>query len=412
MALSSATSALHSLEEVQAFLDRESPHLKFSTGEARRIAELLEYQPLAVSLAAAYMGQKSIDSNKYTEIFRKHRQHRLSTGLPHRELDVMRPIYVSFHLCLDLVREENARSVEILSLMSVLDVTGIPEPLLYKDGEFVRTFHAALRKLKSFSLIQSSSDGFVIRMNQKIQACVQYELEKKQLELEEKWNGLQIKRGDSQKNQLDLETEQYQIEMKKREAEMKQTLSYWQRYALKSLADRFPWGGFSYWRAAKALLPHAHKVLTYTIIDEDFAVDRAKLLTSMASYDTHQGHEGEAYTKLEEARKIYTDDPRFGEESRATLEVESSISKTLYLMEKFKEAEKHANEHLEKLERIYGPDHPYHSDTLKVLGILAILLHRRGEFEQAEQCYNKAINAYIESHYEGHTDVLTTKNNL
>lgn len=355
--------------------DNINPNIDVTEQVTLDLGDDLKHHPLALAHAATYLRESGCSAMKYRLMLEDRRQSSqynlsVSSSLPE-------PVDLAFRLLFDLVHLENPRSTRILSLMSVLNIDNIPELLLLNNGESLKSFRAAIRKLQDFNFIHVSTDalggwpdGTRLSMDGMVQICVQTELQRQK------------------------------------------ALIVWQSMAGRVLSERFPHGDSSHWRACHTLMPHVEKVLTYPTPDHYSKMNRAGLLRNVASFQEHQGDFETASENLQKALKLYENDPDLDEESRLPVEVEKSIIRMLVYQENFEEAEKRARKMLEKLEMIFREDHPYHFQAMAFSNSLASIVHQQGKFAEAEKLYIKALHSNVAFHYDEHVDTFHIKNNL
>jgi hypothetical protein len=74
------------------------------------------------------------------------------------------------------IKKEKPRAIDLLFLIATLDSQGIPKTLLFRDGEEVRSFNAAIRVLKSFSLVTEDIQGESLIVHKLIHSWIQRKL--------------------------------------------------------------------------------------------------------------------------------------------------------------------------------------------------------------------------------------------
>lgn len=106
-------------------------------GDLRELAQVLEYMPLAIVQAAAYIQQKgaSYSVRQYLEAFQRNEKRKTSllnyeTGHLRRDPEASNSIIITWQISFDEIREKWPLSADLLSLMSYFDRQGIPEEVL------------------------------------------------------------------------------------------------------------------------------------------------------------------------------------------------------------------------------------------------------------------------------------------
>jgi hypothetical protein len=105
--------------------------------DAAELVQTLDYMPLAITQAAAYISQRAprINISKYLYDFRgsdKNRARLLQndTGDIRRDSTASNSIIVTWQISFEHIRKERSSAARLLSLMSLFDRQGIPEALL------------------------------------------------------------------------------------------------------------------------------------------------------------------------------------------------------------------------------------------------------------------------------------------
>ena len=179
----------------------------------------LDYLPLGITQATAYIIEKCITVKQYLSIFHdgdEEMQELLSENISDdRRIDQQsHSVFRTWKLSYDQITKQNPRAAEMLSLMSMLDRQEIPSSIIKKDGESTRVFLNAVALLQNFSLVSKSASGKNYGMHRLVQFSTQAWL---------KVQGAAFK---------------------------------WKSEALFILASKFPSGEFETWRACESLLPH------------------------------------------------------------------------------------------------------------------------------------------------------------
>lgn len=131
--------------------------------KAGELVEVLEYLPLAITQAAAYISENDIPIREYLDAFHANDseiQDLLNEDLPdhRRDFDSQSSVIRTWKVSFDQIRKQKPRAAEILSLMAMLDRQGSPKMLLRRDGESEAAFTTAIGALKAFSLVTTEKD--------------------------------------------------------------------------------------------------------------------------------------------------------------------------------------------------------------------------------------------------------------
>jgi len=107
------------------------------SGDVAELATALEYMPLAIVQAAAYISQRAprYPVAKYLDEFRKSERKRSSllsydNGQLHRDWEATNSIVVTWQISFEYIQQTRSSAADLLSLMSFFDRQGIPEDLL------------------------------------------------------------------------------------------------------------------------------------------------------------------------------------------------------------------------------------------------------------------------------------------
>lgn len=103
-----------------------------------RLVEVLEYMPLAITQAGAYIRQRAprTSVSKYLKDFEKSDRHKLSIlnrdeGKDlRRDREASNSVIITWQISFEAIRSERQSAADLLSLMSFLDHQGIPESLV------------------------------------------------------------------------------------------------------------------------------------------------------------------------------------------------------------------------------------------------------------------------------------------
>lgn len=367
------------IKEAKALLRSKVPMDKWEDSFAVGVVEFLELHPLAIIHAASYVTRNAYNTEQYLKEMRSldmiklaHQKNHLSNllrGTP-QGLDI------SMSISFAQIKKEKPRAIDLLFLIATLDSQGMPKTLLFRDGEEVRSFNAAIRVLKSFSLVTEDIQGEHLIVHKLVHSWIQRKL---------KSEGLWM---------------------------------LWNAEAVHLLAERFPHGHFHFWRNCSFLIPHTEKVIRRDMTAEFclqcsrvYRQHRVTILQGMASYDDNRGRYDPAYVKIEEALSI----AKGLESSWKTRKIIIEISKTAARMQCHSgnyEKAKHLLEEI--LKNRAEKDVPDEEDVslLNIYNTLARIAHEQADYKTAGEYYEKALETNIKEHYKDHVDSLIIKSNL
>jgi hypothetical protein len=167
------------IKEAKALLRSKVPMDKWEDSFAVGVVELLELHPLAIIHAASYVTRNAYNTEQYLKEMQSldmiklaHQKNYLSNLLRRTSqgLDIL--MSISFAQ----IKKKKPRAIDLLFLIATLDSQGIPKTLLFRDGEEVRSFNAAIRVLKSFSLVTEDIQGESLIVHKLIHSWIQRKL--------------------------------------------------------------------------------------------------------------------------------------------------------------------------------------------------------------------------------------------
>ena len=385
------------------------------------LLEELEYIPLAITQAAAFMSKRRRTIPQYLELYRKSdsaRVRMLSYEFSDhaRQYNSMESVAKTWIISFESIRRGNPRSADLLSLMCFFDRHAIPSALLYDEEEDILDFEDAVSVLCAFSLIESDEAGSSFDMH----------------------------------NLVQLATKLWLIDEDKGEEDR------WAFEALNSLARKFPAPLHhptpEYWKLCGDFLPHAQLILAHPFKSQREEIDlaRAALLLSVSRYIHWRGAYMESKLKIEESFEIrerilgerhpdtlkslgqlgwtYISIPGsehkseaacrrcfelrregLGEDHPETIDSLSDLAEAMRLQGRFQESEKMQRQAFEASKRVLGPEH---LDTLNCLGHLASVLDDLEAYEEAETAFRTVVQIKIRLLGEESSSLLADWGNL
>ena len=249
-------------------------HGEFDDGDARRLLRALDYMPLAISQAAAYINQRAprITVTKYLENFYKSERKKarlLDTDMGdlRRDGSAVHSISMTWQISFEYIRQQRPSAARLLSLMSLFDRQGIPASLLYYhyeddsskldvnhdddpnvEDDSEMEFEDDVYMLKTYSLIRTrDAAGELFEMHQLVQLSTRRWLES---------------HGDSER---------------------------WKKKYILNMWETFPTGQYENWTTCQALFPHAQAVLAYRPAIDEYIIYWAAVLTNAGWYARAKG---------------------------------------------------------------------------------------------------------------------------
>ena len=335
--------------------------------DLERILYSLEFLPLAITQAAAFVTETQITLSKYLDLLEVDDSSVLSKEFDdrRRDFETTNSVIQTWKLSFDQIRRQNPRAADILSLMAVLDRQGLHSFLFRNPKEHKAEFLAALGILQSFSLISTEKGGRVFEMHRLVQLATQ------------SWLHLQG------------------------------TLNKLQEQALGLISEGFPLPLFESWATCEILSPHAQAILCYTFELGSCTLQYAKLLNNLGRYEHAQGLYEAAHKNILKA--LEERERMLGMEHPDTLMSLSNLAAILEQQGRYAAAEKMERRALDGREKVLGKEHP---DTLTSLSNLALTLHDQAKHPEAEEKCRLAVDSCEKVLGKDHIDTLRAINNL
>lgn len=358
--------------EAVKLLDTKLTEDKGLSGDKALLAETLEYIPLAMTQAAAYIARRQrITIPVYISILENNQESRSAllaedNNDQRRDYEVQNSVLKTWQLSFDQIRTTNPIAAQLLSMMCMLDRSQIPDILLRQGSTIKRSEHeAALETLLGYSLIHQGIDKCNFNMHRLVQVATR------------EW--LRLDGKLKQQNEA----------------------------ALRTLAEVYPKGEFEDWETCRMFEPHAQAVLENSQMNSGADRFRAELLQNRARFSQLQGE----YVKAGDlARESLRERQLFLKHDDIDVLASSAIlASALQDQGRFEEAEDMSRRTLADRERVLGLKH---ADTLTSTNDHARVLHNLGQYEEAEKMHRRALADREMTLGAEHKDTLTSVNNL
>ena len=358
-----------------ALLHKKLPN-DLSTDNAVELLQALDYMPLAITQAAAYISQRAprITISRYLDNLRRSDKDRATllkkdVGDVRRDGRASNSIIATWQISFEHIRKERPAAARLLSLMSLFDRQGIPESLLYnhyQEGDDIEAdFEEDIYTLASYSLVGTNVEGKEFEMHRLVQFSTK------------KW------------------------------LELRDELERWKENYITIMENAFPVGRHENWATCQRLFPHAEIVLTYRPANDDYLAQWASILFNAAWYADDKGNYNTAEEMNREALEGYK--KAWGVEHSDTLVCMANLAVVLRNQGKYEEAEAMNRQALDGREKILGKEHPA---TLTSVDNLASVLRVQGKYEEAEAMNRRALDGSEMILGKEHPDTLTSVNNL
>ena len=349
-----------------AFLLRKKLEVPYEEGDILELAATLEFMPLAMVQAAAYISRRvpRCSVQQYLEAFRESDREKTSLlnlegGHLRRDWEANNSIIVTWQISFEHICSIRSSAASLLSLMSFFDRQGIPETLLRNEVGEASDMHY---QHQGESLADRASDSGT-------DACFE-----KDVQILRDFSFISIDSFQSFEMHALV-----QLAMQTWLASKRQLEGYKQQYITK-LSAQFPIGKSENWTRCQSLFPHAKLAIKQQPIANHSLKEWASLLDNAAQYASNQGDLANSLEISEivaEVRKKL-----LGEESDETIDSILLLSKSLYHTGQYDKAHVLLIQVLETLERKFEADA---GGTIGIMILLAQTYYKGGRWKEAEK---------------------------
>ncbi|KAJ5088806.1 P-loop containing nucleoside triphosphate hydrolase protein [Penicillium angulare] len=396
-----------------------------------QLATALDYMPLAIVQAAAYIKQRQFSAAQYLEEFEKSSRQKESLlshndGQLRHDKEATDSILVTCQIIFDHMEETQWEAAHLLSFMSFCDHQGIPEGLLERKNE---DFEDIIALLRDYAMVSIGMDGTTVEMHSLVQVAVGKWLEMhgqleshKALFIHVLWTEFPDERSNFYIEERDLCQSLFphirRVFMYQLNEDDDFTLRIWadllersamfalskgnfaegEKMAVKSMNVRKKLFGLSHhlalynmevaataymqqgkWKDAESLEREIVEARTQLGVPED----DTDMMTSLAQLATIYSNLGqlEKAEKLE-VRMVEIHKQKSGLENDRTLGCMNNLAMTYEKLERWDEAEKLLQHVADTTQRTLGSKHP---NTLTSMDNLASVYSEQGRLEEAEK---------------------------
>ena len=353
------------------------------------LATALEFVPLAIVQAAAYISQRSprYSVRQYLEDFQKRDRKKKSLlnhegGQLRRDWEAKNSIITTWEISFDHIRLARPSAANLLSLMSFFDRQGIPEDLVLSGRSDMENensddedstsesisddgFEDDILTLRNYSFISVNAAGSTFEMHRLVQLATQ--------------------RWLSAHGQLER----------------------WKCQFIKNLLTEFPTSEYKNWEKCRLLFPHVRSAEVQPPDEKDSLHEWALLLDKAASYAWRVRKADDMEKMSLKAMKIKMQ--LFGQEHQETLNAMGILGFAYSLGGRWKETEELQVHVLEASRRVLGAEHP---DTLIAISNLALTYSNLGRWKEAEELQVQVLEASRRVLGAEHPDTLIAISNL
>ncbi|KAF7511349.1 hypothetical protein GJ744_004914 [Endocarpon pusillum] len=321
-----------------------------SDNDLLRLAQSLDYMPLAIVQAAGFITDNAISVGRYVVLFGddasavKLLMHNVQEW--GRDSDVPSSVYATWKLSIEQIQKAYPKSAELIFLMAHYEQSQIPEPLLkHYVGHDVVEFTTIIGVLLRFSLVVGGREA-TYNMHRLVQLLVK------------QW----------------LATSGSAAE--------------WQSKALRLLSSHFPSGELETWVVCASLESHAVKMIHTPAIKND--ADSSHLATLQINLAWYYFNRGRWSSAEEYARAAcVTFQEAHGLRHRDTLAAQTKLTLILKQNTKLEEAEMVIKQTVHRCKALLGSKDRQYFDALDAFALIA---QTRGRLTVAEKASRKALS--------------------
>ncbi len=341
------------------------------------LAKALDYLPLALAQAGAYMQQNQINTKEYLELYQEQAHALLQDDTLPQGASVL-PVAATWNASLKAIIQENPIALSLLTVCAYLSADSMPKAVLqayHKDilkGSHLE-FNKALGTLLKYSLLKAT-DGY-LKMHRLVQTVIRHQHQNAAAHY-------QSINSEWLNNVAEVLYQEFQVEGTVLEKEARQ----------------------------KALLPH---LKTYTehyeaLANVNTSIEFANLLSAIGKVLFYQNWEYKAAKNYYE-RALKIEEAHFGPEHPNVASTLGNLGSAYSALGDAKTAKNYYERALKIYEAHYGPEHPNVASTL---GNLGVAYRGLGDAKTAKNYHEQALK--IEEAHFGpeHPNVASTLVNL
>ena len=379
-----------------------------SLGQGDDTAELaaaLDFMPLAIAQAAAYVSQKAprYSVQQYLEDFRKSDRKRTSLlnhegGQLRRDWQAQNSIIITWQISFEHIRQTRPSAADLLSLMSFFDRQGIPETLVRNRAGSDYGHREEDHKRKDSGGEEEEEEE---EDNVSVSVCSEDDGFEDDVQMLRNYSFISVStdRTFEMHALVQLATRKW--------LEANEKLEQWKQCYIKNLSAEFPNGEHENWPYCQTLFPHAKSAVTQRPKAEGSLREWASLLYNAAWYAQEKGSITEAVDMSEMAMKVRK--KTLGQEHEEALESMDMVSLAYSSGGRWKEAEELQVRVVEIKKRVLGEEHP---GTLSSISNLALTYWKQGRWKEAEELEVQVLEIKKRVLGEEHPGTLTSISNL
>ena len=372
------------------------------SSDVAELAAALEYMPLAIVQAAAYISQRAPRSsiNQYLEEFKKSERKRASLlncdeGQLQRDWEAKNSILVTWQISFEHIQQTRQSAADLLSLMSFFDRQGIPEALLRSRAE---QGDAETNQREQEDDDDSDSD----REDEASQSSTSEDKFEDDVVALRNFCFISV---DTNKTSFEMHALVQLATRKWLESNGK--LERWKGQFISNLCAAFPTGEYENWTVCQTLFPHAKSAAAQRPEKKDTLSVWASVLYRAAWYAWKMGNGVEAEKMAVQAMKAKK--KTLGQDHEDSLLSMAMVGNACRLRGRWDAAEELEVQVMETSKKKLGADHP---DTLTSMANLASTYRNQGRWDVAEELFVQVMETRKKKLGADHPSTLTSMANL
>lgn len=330
-------------------VDEEKGRRTYFDHDLKALAQQLDFLPLALAQAAAFVRQNELSVKEYLQLISKD-ESALTNLLEHDFRDQASVNYLSkavlstWTIGFDQIETQWRPAVELLSLMAVLEAQGIPKYLLETGNDQLDA--RSIDTLLAYSFIIASPENETHDIHRLVQLAMRKRLVASNTE---------VKRA---------------------------------KEALMLLSEKFPDGNYDSWKECAILFPHALKVLKMDIYSPAEAIARGILQSKIGWYYLNRGivEKAEAFSQRALGNIEFATDAK----QEDILAIKAKRVIILQKLARFDNAEDLAQEVWRGRRIALGPKD---DKTMESFITLSLIYQEQGKYVEAETAIRKVLQS-------------------
>jgi tetratricopeptide (TPR) repeat protein len=373
--------------------------------DLEELASMLEYMPLAIVQAAAYIQQKGsrYSVRQYIEEFQRSDKRKTSllnyeAGHLRRDQDAKNSIIITWQISFNYIREHWPSSADLLALMSFFDRQGIPKEVLT-----VRTLEKGTGNSNANSYCDKYKDEDTER-DSASEGSSDDDSDQFEEDIDRLQNYLFVSAGPDEQTfemhgLVQLATRKWLA--------MQEEDEQWRGEFCHKLNIVFPTGEHKNWSRCERLFPHVKAAERQRPAHDARVREWGRILRNAGWYCLAKGNYIEAERVCDKSTRVLR--RLFGEDDVDTLSSMAHLASTFWNQGRWQEAETLEVQVMETRRRVLGSEHP---DTLTSMANLASIYWNQGRWQEAETLFVQVMETRQRVLGSEHPHTLTSMANL